>query len=134
MLFHCDQKRLTSLLLVLVLLSLWSTKNFNKKSFISRKYISDFFPCKSRITSGKNETIISLSLFIKTIVINVINEYKEWNLNLRMLPKYLSTISEEVLDFSQDPKPLQLLIREMNAELFQNIVQEYTSQQDLKFF
>jgi hypothetical protein len=73
-------------------------------------------------------------LFIKTIVINVINEYKEWNLNLRMLPKYLSTISEEVLDFSQDPKPLQLLIREMNAELFQNIVQEYTSQQDLKFF
>jgi hypothetical protein len=62
------------------------------------------------------------------------NEYKQWYLNLRMLPKYLSTISEEVLDFSQDPKPLQLLIREMNAELFQNIVQEYTSQQDLKFF
>jgi hypothetical protein len=62
------------------------------------------------------------------------NEYKQWNLNLRMLPKDLSTINEEVLDFFQDPKPMQLLIREMNAELFQNIVQEYTSQQDLNFF
>jgi cell fate (sporulation/competence/biofilm development) regulator YlbF (YheA/YmcA/DUF963 family) len=62
------------------------------------------------------------------------NEYKQWNLNLRMLPKDLSTINEEVLDFFQDPKPMQLLIREMNAEIFQNIVQEYTSQQDLNFF